>query len=686
MTNQNVSAKAKIFRFKNWSRQKFGVFNSLKKTIIITNMVLAISCVFEHKTAEAQVDTTSVNKTIEIDEVVITGERNPVDYSRLARVVTIINSDEIAQLPVQDVSGLLEYVLNLDIRQRGVHGVQADISMRGGTFDQTLVLLNGINISDPQTGHHNLNLPLDLSAVHRIEILEGPAARVFGANAFNGAINIITNPDKESGVQLSATAGQYGFVDGAASAAFTTGDFRHFMAASHKQSDGYLDDEELNNTDFENTSIFYHGRLKALSGQFDVQGGYDTKGFGANSFYTPAYPNQYEATRTLFASAGYMLKHKKWSLIPKIYYRRNHDRFELFRDNPASWYTTHNYHMTDIWGANVATTYQLGFGSLALGVDYRDEHIYSNVLGLEMDEPKDVPCEDDAQFTKEADRNTMSLHAEYAFDWKGLHMAAGMMAIKYSELDETKVYPGIEASYNVYRGIRAFASYNQALRLPTFTDLYYVGPTNEGNPDLKPEESSTIEGGVKYTTTAHRIQLAYFSRKGEDIIDWVKENEDDKWTPQNLTEVNAQGVEVSWELHPKTRNDNCVVSLMRVSYAFTDMDKTAENLISRYVLDNLKHKLSLTLTHDIVSKLSATWGVTWQDREGGFVLYEDGAYGAETEYDPFWMIDARLSWTEDNWKVFAEASNLTDKIVYDHGNVPQPGRWIRFGASYQLKW
>jgi iron complex outermembrane receptor protein len=191
---------------------------------------------------------------------------------------------------------------------------------------------------------------------------------------------------------------------------------------------------------------------------------------------------------------------------------------------------------------------------------------------------------------------------------------------------------------------------------------------------------------MKFSGKLQRMQLAAFNRKGQNIIDWVKEEESEKWTPRNLTDVNARGIEFSWDYFPDKANQAHFVKNLRVSYAFLDMEKTAQGLISRYVLDYLKHKISLSMQHQVVSKLNASWGITYQDREGGFVLYEDGAFGEETAYNPFWLIDLRLSWNEKQWKVFAEVSNLLNKDYYDHGNVPQPGRWLRVGANYEIVW
>ena len=140
-------------------------------------------------------------KGYELDEVVFTAGRTPIEAQQAARIVTVITKSEIERAPAQNLNDLLRYIAGVDIRQRGPLGAQADISIRGGTFDQTLILLNGGNITDPQTGHHNLDLPIDVESIERIEILQGPSAKSFGPNAFNGAINIITGNTKSNHIR-----------------------------------------------------------------------------------------------------------------------------------------------------------------------------------------------------------------------------------------------------------------------------------------------------------------------------------------------------------------------------------------------------------------------------------------------------------------------------------------------------
>jgi vitamin B12 transporter len=201
------TSKLQVFNFRRWTGKKFSAFNSLGKIIKISFLPLTCSLLAAAPLAlNAQ-----TKKQVQLHEVEVTEEKKEL-YSDLSRVVTVIKKDEIAGLPVQSLQDLLEYVMSVDLRQRGPNGVQADISIRGGTFDQIMILLNGINYTDPHTGHHNLNIPVDLESIDRIEILEGPGSRVLGPNAFSGAINIITGTGEKTGANLLFSGGQYGYL------------------------------------------------------------------------------------------------------------------------------------------------------------------------------------------------------------------------------------------------------------------------------------------------------------------------------------------------------------------------------------------------------------------------------------------------------------------------------------------
>ncbi|PLX18143.1 MAG: TonB-dependent receptor [Salinivirgaceae bacterium] len=685
MKHNRKSNSQNIYYFRKWSRKGFGVFRSQGKQIAISTMIMAGSLTFESKTIFAQTDSAQQNPTIQLDEIMVNGDEEPILFSKIARIVTVLNQNDIAAAPVSNINELLEYAIGVDIRQRGQKGVQADIALRGGTFDQTLVLLNGINITDPQTGHHNLNLPVSLNSISRIEVLSGPSARIFGVNAYNGAINIITTSDTKSEIKILAEAGQFGYLNQHAS--IRTGEkWNNLLSIDHQQSDGYLPNSKLNNTDFTNSSIFYQLRRKSSANSIDIQTGYNSKAFGANSFYTPAYPEQFEATKTFFSSANYHYTNEILKTGVKTYFRRHLDKFELFRDTAPSWYTSHNYHLTDIAGAAIPISVKTLFGNISANFDLRYEHIYSNVLGKNMAANKKVPGQN-AWFTKQDERFHSAFQLNYSYDWEKLHIAAGLMTSHYNTLKRTRTYPGMEISYEFISNTTLYGSYNEALRLPTFTDLYYNGPTNIGNPDLKPEEAQTVEGGIKYVSSILRLQSAVYFRKGENMIEWVKteSSNDLPWQTENLTEINTMGIDFDATFILNNYWKDSYIKTISINYSWIDQQNTQNNLNTKYVGDYLKHQFAIRITHKIYSKIRSTIGFTWQDRNGSYLEFKNNTYGIEKDYNPVTVFNWKLSWEEKYWSFFAQASNLFDQKYFDISNVPQPGRWVQIGVKYVIQ-
>ncbi len=494
---QKASARRanQVLTFKKFGRKGYSVFRSLHKIVrigclSITYLVFALPANGERNMIIAGHDSVSSMKDIEIDEVVVSAQRAPVAFSQVARIVKVIGKEEILAAPVQSLQDLLRYAMDVDVRQRGGLGVQTDISIRGGSFDQVLILLNGININDPQTGHHSLNLPVSFDAIDRIEILEGPASRIYGPNALSGAINIITGTSDKSNLKGRISTGENGFYDAGISGTFISGKVKNLVSIDHRSSDGYT-----KNTDFTLTDAFYQGRLNTKGIALDWQAGITNRSFGANSFYTPAYPDQFEHVKTSFASIK-METGKTLHFTPSVYWRRNQDRFELFRypEITPSWYKGHNYHLTDVYGTNLNAWFSSFLGKTAFGTDFRSENIHSNVLGTPLAKSVPVPGEDGKFFTKSDNRSNMSWFIEHSVYLQRFMASAGLMANWNSQLvTNWNLFPGIDLSYLITTRVKFYASVNSSLRMPTFTDLYYSSPTNKGNILLMPEKSVEYE-------------------------------------------------------------------------------------------------------------------------------------------------------------------------------------------------
>ena len=128
--------------------------------------------------------------TLKLKEVVLSSDRLEIPLSQNSKTVQVFTANQIRQSGVTHVVDLLQQIAGVDIKRRGAGATQADLNIRGGTFDQTLLLIDGIKLDDGQTGHHTLNFLPPPQMIERIEIVKGPGSRAYGQNAFTGAINI----------------------------------------------------------------------------------------------------------------------------------------------------------------------------------------------------------------------------------------------------------------------------------------------------------------------------------------------------------------------------------------------------------------------------------------------------------------------------------------------------------------
>ena len=649
------------------------------KIIILFLLSLLYNLNDKYNSLFAQVASdTTISRQVDLEQLIISAERTPVMFEQLKRSIQVITKKDIEQLPVRNITELLSYAMNTDVRNRGAFGMQADISIRGGSFDQTLVLLNGMNINDPQTGHHNMDIPVDLSGISRIEILKGPGARVFGPDAFNGVINIITTGKTADQLSISASAGQFGLYSISASAGLTLVNTSHRLDISKSGSDGFT-----KNTDFQALNLFYSGTAGKMQ-KLEYQASYMEKAFGANSFYTPKYPDQFESTRTVFTSAR--LKTGWKGFAPALYFRRHYDEFRLFRNEAPTWYTTHNYHYTDVLGSNANIWNRTGKNSkLSIGYDIRHEMIRSNKLGDSLVNPIPVSGAEGRFYTLGKARTSAGLFAEESVSLNRFSLSAGLLASYLSALPgKIALYPGVDVAYQFGRYFRVYSNVNRTLRLPTFTDLYYNDNTSKGDPGLKPEEAITLEAGIKFNKPGIIAHAAAFKRYGRNMIDWVKLENQDPWQAMNISRINVSGVETSISLNMEQLiSTTCFLKSITFGYAYLHADKSSDEFMSRYALDILRHKADLLVYHKVWQRFSASWAFTYQDREGGYIKYTDKVPEAtETPYAPFVVIDMQLNYKSNNWMVFAEATNLLNSVNVDYGNVPQPERWLRMGIKF----
>ncbi len=612
-----------------------------------------------------------------IKEIIISATKNPTIYSESARKIEVIGREQISEKPVQNITDILKLSSNIDIRRRGSAGSQADIGIRGGTFDQTLILLNGIKMNDPQTGHHNFNLPIDPESITKVEILGGGASRVFGPNAFSGAVNFITSSSGSNTVKFSIDGGNYAYNKIGLSVNNSFSGIENLLSFNRESSDGYI-----NNTDFKFYNFYDLLTLKTDFGKFYLDFGYNNKAYGANSFYSAKYPEQFEKTKTTFTSLKFT-SGETFQYLHTFSYRRHQDRFELFRNQWASWYNGHNYHLTDVLSAENRVNYIYEDGSSSIGLEYRYEHIYSNVLGEQMPSPIEVPGESGNYFTKSSVRNSLNVYFEQILNIDDLIFTGGLL-YNYTDKFSNTLYPGIDLAYLFNDNLTVFASYNRSLRFPTFTDLFYSSATNKGNIDLKPETADNYEIGLKMNfDNEFSSNISAFYRNGSNMIDWIKKPGQDIWNAMNLTKVNSYGLELNFTINTNHILGSELLKYISVSYSVMDMNSKSiqTEFISAYILDYLKHKLNFSIAQDFGDDLKVFWALSLEDRAGSFIEYPSNN---KQKFQPNVFFDIKLSKIYQGFNFYINAKNITNTRYFDISNVPQPGREFYFGISYKL--
>ncbi|MGM9759156.1 MAG: TonB-dependent receptor [Parabacteroides sp.] len=677
------------FRFCHFSNRSYAVFRTLNKAVSIGVLTIPTLLFAQTESLRAQVQSEEKVQLYELEEIEVTGSRVPLTLGQAARMVTVLDRQSIAAAPVESVNDLLKYAIGVDVRQRGDMGVQTDISIRGGTFDQITILLNGINICDPQTGHNAADFPVDLSEIERIEVLEGPAGRVYGTSSLVGAINIVTRTEPNSSAEVHAEGGSYGFFQGGARANIAKGDFNNQLSGSYTRSDGFSRNQAGGlNADFQTTRLFYQGQFKQSDIQLRWHAGFSNKEYGSNTFYSAKYDDQFEHTRKYFGALQAETSGSLFHFRPAIYWNRSEDRFELFRGQPDK--VPFNYHRTDVYGVNLNSYVETSLGKTAFGAELRNEGIISTNLGEPLSQPKTAP-DGVGTYKVGLNRTNISFHLEHTLLLNRFTLSAGVIAVKNTGNEMNfRFYPGVDASYQLARNWKAYASFNTSLRMPTFTELYYSVGGHAADKNLKPEEMNAYEVGVKYLSGGVRGTTSLYYHHGMNMIDWIMdmtEGDEAVWRSVNHTKLNTLGVETSWAFDlPALTGWDGFLRTLHVGYSYIDQSKDLDPSIqSKYALEYLKHKLVAQADFRVWSRLQLHVAYRWQDRVGTYQVYQSGVASDElAEYSPYSLLDARLSWNADRYKVYVEANNLLNKTYYDHGNIPQPGIWVKAGISWRI--
>jgi iron complex outermembrane receptor protein len=600
------------------------------KVLVIFAITMGIVCAQTPQTAPAP----SAQNTPQQQSMIVTGTAQPAPLDEADRDVGLLPLPE-SQRPLYDSwFDLLRTDSALDLQERAPGGFLADLSIRGGTYGQTLILLNGMRINDVQTGHFNLDLPIPLEMVTSLEVLKGSGSTLYGSDAIGGVVNVRTEPFEASEVRLLTSFGNFGTNEQHLIANFASARFSEELSVARDFSEGFTYDRDYRNLSFGSLST-----MKSKLGATSLLLSYSDRPYGANQFYDD-YPS-WERIKTWYLAAHQNFGSKTEANFD---YRRHTDLFVLFRYDPSLYL---NRHLEDSWQGSLRRHENLPHHAiLSYGVEGLSESINSTNLGIHS-------------------RTRGSAYAVYDVRLaKRFSVSAGLREEVYGSR-QVETSPSISGAVWLNSRMKLRAAASRAFRLPTFTELYYSDPTDLGNPNLKPESAVSYEGGLDtYLSNKVHMSFTVFQRRDTNDIDYVRANPNDLWVAMNFDKLRFTGAEASVEYSP--------VANQTIGLAFTGLhglDASDSVLESKY-----------TFNYPVQSAVAQ-----WRGAIGSHVVARTriGIVNRLQHY-PYTVWDASAGLSTGRIRPYLQLTNITNADYQEILAIAMPSRGIVGGVEWVL--
>jgi iron complex outermembrane receptor protein len=564
--------------------------------------------------------------------VVVTGTYQPVPLEESDRTVRVFEVQRDRTL-VNSVSDYLQMDSSVDLRRRAPGDIQGDLSIRGGGFSQSLVLLNGMRLNDAQSGHHNLDLPVPLDAITEIQILHGSGSTQYGSDAVTGVVNLLAAPPS-SELRLRGALGNSGINQQSGTLAFAGSSLSQSFIFARDFSTGFLPDR-----DYRNLSLTSISQARTRLGATDVLLATSDRPFGADQFYGNF--NSWERTRGWFASL-------RQELGPRtevdFAFRRHTDLFVLYRDRPQVF---ENRHALESWQGAIRRSDPLSTNSrLSYGFESYADSIASTNLG---------------------DHSRIRGAGYAAWDarlFRRVSLTAGLRDEVYGSFNH-QLSPTVAAGAWLSPRLKLRAAVSRAFRLPTYTDLYYHDPANLGSPDLRPEKAWNYEGGADFQVSARlRATATVFQRRDTDLIDYVRYSPNDIYRATNFQHLTFTGFEGMLEWQPRSRG------ILSIQYTgLSGRRDVVAGAISKYVFNYPIHNGIVTWQGGLLPGLAARTRIGVTDRFGR---------------DPYAVWDVAAARSQGRVRPFLQLSNLTDTAFQEILGVMAPNRTVIGGVELRV--
>lgn len=555
------------------------------------------------------------------------------------RAAEVLDRAELDRLPVRTVQEALRWAVGADLQPRSP--AQGDLSLRGSSFEQVLVLVDGIPMSDAQSGHFDLDLTVPLDLVERIEVVRGPASSLYGADAMGGVVNVVTRAGAdEPAASLRAEGGSFGSWAGAlVGVAPLGGGWQASASVERDRSDGHRDGVDHRVT-------LGHGTLSGPvgGGRLRVTGGWAARDFGADGFYA-AFPS-YEETRTRLVSAGWRGPLGGADLELRGFARGHDDDFVLRREDPSFYRNLHEGRQDGL-----EATIRLGGAtglSLAVGGQVIRDRLESTNLG---------------------DRREDRAGAHVEVGWVGPSTRVrGGVRVEGRDGFGTWAAPSLSVARDVSPRVRIRGAVGRSYRTPTFTERYYEDPSNVGRADLESESAWSVDAGVDWAAgRGSVVRATVFRREARDLIDWARPtgaSQDRPWETRNVESATFTGLEVAVDRVPLGP------VALEGSASFLGLEtEEAPGFESKVALRPLARNVMVGLRAPLGSGGTLRVRVQSLRREGGS-SYELG--------------DLRLAGTVAGAELWLDLTNLWDTDYPDITGLSAPGRAVRVGLRIPL--
>jgi len=550
-----------------------------------------------------------------------------------------LDAESLENLPFSSPIESLS-LLPVDLESRTLSsGIQSDFSLRGSTVQGVLMLINGQRLNDPQTAHHNSDLPLTKEDIERIDLISNVGSTHLGCDAMGGAINFLVKKPDETKRVLELALGRFQTKGGLFSISDKLGPLGMRLSLEDRESRGFHED-----TDYKVFTTTLASSLTLPNSEFNASWGYQEKEFGAYDFYTPGsgYPSK-EWTKTYLLSTGLNFNKEGLTIRPGFIWRRHYDKFMLDKTQVRSNYL--NHHRTDMYTPNIYFQEENGtLGRIGLGLEYGQELINSTNLGRH-------------------DRDHKSISLDYGRDL--LPQLSSQLSWRGDSFSgQSSIYAGSAGlRYRISKeGLLNFGV-SRSGRIPSFTELYYDDPTTVGNSGLSPEESVNYQAGYDYRKADLSWGMTFFLRREKDLIDWIKRTGGQaKWQAENINQADVLGLEGYLEFHVSphlTSKSNYTYINKRTQdrgYPY----KYGSNYIRHLINSGLNFKLPWG-TQSITSSYKKRPG-----RSGWFLVNMHLDYNLRKETE-----------------IFLNITNLFNIGYQEIEGIPQPGRYIEGGLRFE---